>query len=49
MISVGLLIVGIIGLGLSFSYVFARLVSPTEEVQQHFRRVAGRASDAIGL
>jgi hypothetical protein len=41
MISVGLLVVGAIGLGLSFSYVFARLVSPTEAVQQHFRRITG--------
>jgi hypothetical protein len=49
MISVGLLLVGVIGLGLSFSYVFARLVSPTEQVQQHFRRVAGRALSVIGL
>ena len=41
MISVGLLVVGIIGLGLSFSYVFARLILPTKDVQQHFRRVIG--------
>jgi hypothetical protein len=41
MISVGILAVGIIGLGFSFSYVFARLVSPTKDVQQHFRRVMG--------
>jgi hypothetical protein len=49
MISVGLLIVGSIGLGLSFSYVFARLVSPAEAVQEHFRRIAGRASNVMGL
>jgi len=42
MISGGLLVLGIIGLGLSFSYVFARLVLPTKDVQQHFRRVIGR-------
>jgi hypothetical protein len=41
MISGGLLVVGIIGLGLAFSYVFARLVLPTKDVQQHFRRVMG--------
>jgi hypothetical protein len=41
MISGGLLVLGIIGLGLSFSYVFARLVLPTEDVQKHFRRVMG--------
>jgi hypothetical protein len=49
MISAGILVVGTIGLGLAFSYIFARLVSPTEAVQQHFRRVAGRASNVIGL